>query len=358
MNERFFGSDNHASVHPAFLKAIEAANTGHQKAYGDDMYTHKAEQLFSTIFGPQSEVFFTFLGTGANILALSTLCKPYHAVLCAHTAHVFVDECAAFERFNGSKLQPIATPDGKLSPELIAPYLTGIGFEHHAQPKVISISQPTELGTVYSIAELKELCSFAHKHKLMVHMDGARLANAAAHLACSFADITTAVGIDVLSFGGTKNGMMYGEAVVFLQAQDIEGAKYVRKQAMQLASKMRFISAQFISYLENDLWRSLAQHANQMAQRLQQGIADNPQVKTVYAVQSNAVFVKMSAALAECIREHSYFYDWDEQAHIYRWMCAWDVTKEDVDAFVRLVNGMTSSNQKKNTPPPSTKGPW
>ena len=336
-NERFFASDNNAPVHPELWAAMEKVNNGHSIAYGDDKYTQEAIETFKKVFGKEIEVFFTFLGTGANVLGISTLAKPYNSVLCAETAHIFEDECGAVERFSGAKLIPIATTDGKLTVDLLQKQLKGVGFEHHSQVKIISITQATELGTVYTHEEIKTISQWAHQNKLYLHMDGARIANAAAYLQKSFKEITQDVGVDVLSFGGTKNGMMYGEAIVFFRKELAEDFKYIRKQGMQLASKMRYIAAPFSYYLQNNFWERLAKQSNNMAQLLAQNIAQYQEIKIVYPVQSNGVFVQLPTCLAEQLQKETFFYPWDEGNNIYRWMCSWDTTEEDVNNFCQQI---------------------
>src|ERR1041384_51463 len=279
MSKRSFASDNNAGVHPEMIDAVRAANDGHVIAYGDDSFTARAVKLFQKHFGRDIAVYFVFGGTGANVLGLKTITKSHQAIICAETAHVNVDECGAPENFTGCKLLQVPTTDGKLRVEQIKPLLHGIGVEHHVQPRVISISQATEMGTIYTRDELKTLADFAHDHGLLLHIDGARLANAAVALNHTFKEITTDVGVDVLSFGGTKNGMMYGEAVVFFDKERASDFKYIRKQGMHLPSKMRFISAQFEALLSGDLWRRGAEHGNRMAQVLGSELAKVPKIK-------------------------------------------------------------------------------
>jgi len=279
MSKRSFASDNNAGVHAEVIEALKTANDGHVIAYGSDPITARAMELFQKHFGSDVAVYFVFGGTGANVLGLKAITQPYHAIFCADTAHVNVDECGAPEKFTGCKLIAIPTPDGKLRAEQIKPLLHGIGVEHHVQPRVISISQATEMGTVYTRDELKTLAAFAHDNGLLLHVDGARLANAAVALDKTFKEITTDAGVDVLSFGGTKNGMMYGEAVVFFDKTRAADFKYIRKQGMHLPSKMRFISAQFEAILSGDLWRSGAAHAYRMAQVLGSELAKVPKIK-------------------------------------------------------------------------------
>src|SRR5919202_3677493 len=277
--KRGFASDNNAGVHPRVWDALRAADRGHAVAYGDDVYTETAVRLFRERFGEAAEVFFVFGGTGANITALAALTRPHHAVVCAETAHINVDECGAPERFAGCKLLALATPSGKLRAEQVEPLLARAGDQHHVQPRVVSVSQATELGTVYTAEELRRLAEFAHARGMLLHVDGARLANAAAHTGASLRELTADAGVDVLSFGGTKNGMMYGEAVVFLDPRLAEGFKFVRKQAAQLPSKMRFVAAQFTALLAEDLWLQNASHANHMARLLAAELAPVTRVR-------------------------------------------------------------------------------
>ncbi|MGC9344427.1 MAG: threonine aldolase family protein, partial [Bacteroidales bacterium] len=273
MNKRGFASDNNAGVHPDILKAIENVNSGHTIAYGDDPYTEQATHKIKEIFGKECEVFFVFIGTAANVLGLDAVTQPYNSIICAETAHIHVDECGGPEKFTGCKLLSVETEDGKLTVEGIKKHMHGFGFEHHSQPKVISITQASEMGTVYTVEEIREITEYAHSMGLLVHMDGARISNAAVSLGKDFKDFTVDAGIDVLSFGGTKNGMMYGEAVIFFNKHLAHDFKYRRKQGMQLASKMRFISAQFTAFLSDDLWKKNAQHANRMAKLLEQKVS-------------------------------------------------------------------------------------
>jgi len=337
MSKRSFASDNNSGVHPEILKAISAANDGHVVAYGDDPYTDRAVALFRKHFGKQVEVFFVFGGTGANVLGLKAATEPYHAVVCAETAHINVDECGAPERFTGCKLLDVATSDGKITPEHVKPFLDHIGFEHHVQARVISISQSTEMGTVYTPRELKTLSSFAHKNSMLLHMDGARIANAAASLRIDLRKITTDVGVDILSFGGAKNGMMFGEAVVFFDPKLAVGFKYLRKQGTHLPSKMRFISAQFEALLAKDLWRRNAEHSNRMAQLLAAELAKLPQIKFTQKVESNGVFAILPKKYIPLLQKKYFFYVWNEQTSEVRFMTSFDTTEDDIKDFVRLV---------------------
>ena len=332
-----FGSDNHAGVLPAVLDAIAAANVDHARSYGADAWTARAEERFRAHFGEQARAFLVFNGTAANVVGLRALVRPYEGVVCAETAHLNVDECGAPEWNAGIKLLPVVTPDGKLTPELVVPRLTRFGDEHAVQPRVISISQATELGTVYTAHEVAALAELAHEQGLLLHMDGARLANAAAALDVSLRALTTDAGVDALSFGGTKNGLLAGEAIVLLRP-GLDGAMpFLRKQSMQLASKMRFLAAQFDSLLDGDAWRAPAAHANTMAARLAEAVGDLEGVTITQPVQANAVFAILPHATAERLRERFYFYTWDERTGEVRWMCSWDTTEEEIDAFAAAI---------------------
>lgn len=336
---RSFASDNNAGVHPAVLAAISRANAGHVVGYGDDPYTQAAERLFARHFGAGVQVFPVFNGTGANVLALKALAAgSHHAVICAQGAHVDVDECGAPEAWTGCKLIPVPTRDGKLTPQLVDEACHGIGDQHHVQPRVITISQSTELGTVYQPAEVKALARFARGRNMLLHMDGARISNAAAKLGLTLRQATRDLGVDVLSFGGTKNGLMGADAVLLFDRARTREFKYLRKQGTQLASKMRFLSVQLGALLTNDLWRRNAVHANRMATLLESKVRKIPGVQVMYPVDANAVFAKMPRAAAARLRLHYFFYTWDEKASIFRWMCSWDTTAKDVDHFTRLVS--------------------
>ena len=335
--KRSFASDNNAGVHPEILGALSKANEGHVVAYGDDPYTEQAVKVFKKHFGKHVEVFFVFGGTGANVLGLKAATDSYHAVVCAETAHINVDECGAPEKFTGCKLLSVPTPDGKVKPDQVKPFLDHIGFEHHVQARVISISQATEMGTIYTPAELKALASFAHQHDMLLHMDGARIANAAASLRTDLRKITTDVGVDVLSFGGAKNGMMFGEAVVFFDPKLAKGFKYLRKQGTHLPSKMRFISAQFSALLEKDLWRRNAEHANRMAQVLASELAQVPQIKITQQVESNGVFAEVPKKYIPLLQKRYFFYVWNEATSEVRFMTSFDTTEDDIRDFVSLV---------------------
>lgn len=337
MSRRSFASDNNAGVHPEIIEAIRNANDGHVIAYGGDPVTARATELFQKHFGSDVAVYFVFGGTGANVLGLKAITQSHHAIFCADSAHVHVDECGAPEKFTGCKLITLPTSDGKLRVEQIKPMLHGIGVEHHVQPRVIQISQATEMGTVYTKAELKKLADFAHDNGMLLHVDGARLANAAVALDATFREITADVGVDVLSFGGTKNGMMYGEAVVFFDKALAGDFKYIRKQGMHLPSKMRFISAQFEALLSGDLWRRGATHANRMAQLLGTELAKAPKIKLTQPVESNGVFATIPKEYIPVLQEKYFFYVWDDEISEVRFMASFDTTEDDIRDFIEYV---------------------
>ena len=334
---RSFASDNNAGVHPEVLEAIARANQGHVFAYGNDSYTRSAIAKFEEHFGPGIGVFFTFNGTGANVLGLQALTRPYNAILCSEYAHIYCDECGAPEKLTGCKLIPLPHQDGKISLDSVRRAYHGIGDQHHAQPRVISITQASEMGTVYKPEEIQVLARFAHEHDMFLHMDGARIANAAISLGQTLRQATRDLGVDVLSFGGTKNGVMGGEAVVFFDGALGEEFLYLRKQGMQLASKMRFIAAQFEALLTNDLWKRSAGHANRMARILEAEVQKIPQVRVVWPVESNGVFAQIPRHAMERIKERYFFYPWIEEDCIVRWMCSFDTTEEDIADFVKIV---------------------
>lgn len=337
MSKRSFASDNNAGIHPEMIDAIAAANDGHVVAYGNDPFTARAVKVFQKHFGRDIAVHFVFGGTGANVLGLKAITNTYEAVICAETAHINVDECGAPEKFTGCKLLDVKSPDGKLRVDQIKPFLHGVGFEHHVQPRVISVSQATEMGTVYTKAELKTLARFAHDNNMLLHVDGARIANAAVCLNASLKEITVDCGVDVLSFGGAKNGMMYGEAVVFLNKKLGDNFKYIRKQGMHLPSKMRFISAQFEALLSGDLWRRSAAHANRMARVLGSELEKVPGIKLTQPVESNGVFAIIPEKHIAALQKKYFFYVWDEEISECRFMASFDTTEEDIHDFVALV---------------------
>jgi threonine aldolase len=334
---RSFASDNNAGVHPEVLEAIGRANRGHVVAYGDDPYTRSAVKKFEEHFGPDIAVFFTFNGTGANILSLQALTRSFHSVLCSDYAHINTDECGAPEKHTGCKLIPLPHQDGKITLDSVRHAYHGIGDPHHSQPRVISITQSTEMGTVYRPDEIQALARFAHERGMFLHVDGARIANAAASLGQTLRQATRDLGVDVLSFGGTKNGTLGGEAVVFFQPALAEDFLFLRKQGMQLASKMRFIAAQFEALLTDDLWRRSAEQANHMARLLEKEISRIPEVKIVWKVEANGVFAQIPPRSIEKIKKHYFFYMWMEEASIVRWMCSFDTTEDDVRKFAKVV---------------------
>ena len=335
--KRGFGSDNHSGISPEIMEAIASANVDHALAYGDDEYCERAVQLIRQEFGTQAGVYFVFNGTGANVLNIDAMCRSHHAVVCAETAHINVDECGAPQRIVGCRLLTVPTPDGKLTPELVKTQFHGFGFEHHSQPRAISITQPTELGTLYSLDEIRALADLAHSHDMYLHMDGARLANAAVALGCTFRQMTTDCGVDCLSFGGTKNGMMIGESAVILNPVLDADLKYRRKQMGQLSSKMRFMAAQFEAYLSTGVWRRNAEHSNRMAQLLCQSLREVPEAKVVYPVQANSVFVQLPNKVWNALLDDYFFYLWDEATDVVRWMCSFDTTEEDIHNLVQAL---------------------
>jgi threonine aldolase len=334
---RDFGSDNYAGVHPEVLAALAAANGGHQTAYGADVYTQRLQDVLAEQFGRPVEAYPVFNGTGANVVALQSMVPRWGAVVCTEWAHINTDENAAPERVAGLKLLTAPTENGKLTPELIAERAGGRGDEHRAQPAVVSITQSTEVGTAYTPEETAAICEAAHALGLRVHVDGARLANAAASLGLPLRALTTDVGVDVVSLGGTKNGALAAEAVVVLEPAAVDGIRYLRKMDMQLASKMRFVSAQLLALYDGDLWLRSARHANAMARRLRDGLAAVPGVEVALPVEANAVFAVLPPGVADRVRERYWFYDWDGRPGMVRLMCAFDTTEEDVDALVAQV---------------------
>ncbi|MBW2096182.1 MAG: low specificity L-threonine aldolase [Deltaproteobacteria bacterium] len=335
--KRGFASDNNAGVHPRIMEAIAQANQGHVVAYGDDPYTEAAIRKFKETFGEETEVFFVYNGTGANVLSLQSLTHSFQAIICAETAHINEDECGAPEKFTGCKLLTISTKNGKITIEQIRPHLHALGNEHHAQPKVISITQATELGTVYLPDEITAITRFAHQNGLFVHLDGARICNAAVALNVGLREATRDLGVDVLSFGGTKNGVMFGEAVIFFNPDLARDFKFIRKQGTQLASKMRFIAVQFEALLTDHLWRRNAEHANTMATLLAREVRDITQVEIVQSVDANAIFAKIPQEQIQLLQQEYFFYVWDEEQSIVRWMTSFDTTEEDIMGFVSLL---------------------
>ncbi len=337
---RSFASDNNAVVHLEVMEALRRANDGHCVGYGDDPHTEAAVGKFREEFGADVAVFFVFNGTAANVLILQALTRPFHAVLCPEFSHIYVDECGAPEKFTGCKLVPLPAPGGKLTLDTVAHAYHGIGDQHHVQPRVISITQSTEMGSVYRPAEVEALARFAHERKMFLHMDGARISNAAAAQKLTLRQATRDLGVDVLSFGGTKNGLMGVEAVVFFRPELTENFMFVPKQGMQLASKMRYMSAQMEALLTNDLWRRNAEHANGMARLLEQEIKKIPRARIVYPVEANGVFAQIPREAIRKIQERYFFYVWSEEESVVRWMCSFDTTEDDVRTFAEFVAGV------------------
>jgi threonine aldolase len=343
-NWRGFASDNYSGVHPEVLQALAEANLGHQTAYGEDQYTARLSEVIKEHFGSQAEVFPVFNGTGANVVGLTSMMPRWGAVICSNLAHIHTDEGGAPERVSGLKLFTVEHQNGKLTPESIATQVFGIGDEHRAQPMVVSITQTTEVGTVYSPQEIRAIADYAHSQGLLLHLDGARLWNAAAALGVPFSDFTTAAGVDVLSLGGTKNGLMGAEAIVVLNPKASDGLIYLRKLSMQLASKMRFVSAQLLTLFENDLGIRSASHANAMAQRLRRGLEaklDSGEIsglRFTNPTMANAVFASLDNQVADRIRAKVKFYDWERAIGEVRWMCAFDTTEQDVDNFINIIS--------------------
>ncbi len=332
---RGFASDNSATIHPDVLAAIAHVNVGHTFGYGHDDYTLSVEARVASEFGEHASVFFVFNGTGANVVSLRAACRRFEGVICAETAHLNVDECGAPEVIAGLKLLTVPGIDGKLTPELVESRIARVGDEHAVQPRLVSISQCTELGTLYTPAEVQALAELAHSHDMVLHVDGARLSNAAAALGLGLRQV--AAGADVLSFGGTKNGLLGAEAVVLMNPELVHDFLYIRKQSMQLASKMRFLAAQFDALLTDELWLRCARHANTMAARLADAMSDVPGVQITRPVQTNAVFAILPPPAIPSLQRQYPFYVWDEAAGEVRWMCSWDTTEDDVDGFATAV---------------------
>jgi threonine aldolase len=342
---RSFASDNNAGVHAEVLEAIRRANEGHVVGYGDDPYTESAVAKFRLHFGEDVAVFFVFNGTAANVLSLQALTRPHHAVLCPELSHIYTDECGAPEKFTGCKLVPLPAPMGKLTVETVAHAYHGIGDQHHVQPRVISITQATEMGTVYTAAEIEALARYAHEREMFLHVDGARVSNAVVAQGLTLRRATRDLGVDVLSFGGTKNGLMGVEAVVFLRPELAREFLYVRKQGMQLASKMRYMAVQMEALLTNDLWRRNAEQANRMAHLLEEEVKKIPRVKIVYPVEANGVFAQIPREAILKIQERYFFYVWNEEESVVRWMCSFDTTEEDVRKFAEFVGEVVGARQ-------------
>lgn len=337
-----FASDNYSGIHPLVLEAIQHANNAHEISYGDDYYTAKAQEIFESIFG-KVQVLFAFNGTGANVISLKCCTLPFQAVVCAETAHINADECGAPTQSIGASLITIPTVNGKLTPELVKPFLTRIGNVHNTQPKVISISQSTELGTVYTVQELKDLCDFAHQNNMYVHMDGARISNAIASLGVNPKEATVDCGVDIMSFGGTKNGLMIGEAVLIFNDELKTHAAFYQKQSAQLFSKNRFIAAQFIALLTNNLWLEMAQHANNMANLLALEVSKIQGVTITQQADANAVFAIIPPHAVAPLQQKYRFYVWNETTGELRWMCSFDTAEQEVQGFAAYLEELCNA---------------
>lgn len=333
-----FGSDNHSGVHPKVFEYLQQVNQNHTPAYGYDTVTEKAQMIFKEHFGPESQAHFVLSGTGANVIALQIALQPFQGVICTEDAHINVHECGAIERFAGAKLLTVPSPNGKLTVDMIQSKLGIMGDEHCVQPKMISISQVTEHGTVYTIEELKALVSFAHKNNLYVHIDGARFANATVSLNTNFKAMSTDLGIDIISFGGTKNGLMCAETVVILNPELQTNAKFIRKQAMQLASKMRFVSAQYLAYFDNNLWFENAKHANEMASYLGNELQKISGIEIIHPIDANLIFAKMPVEIIKPLQQQFHFYEFDPLKHIARFVTSFDTKKDEIDQLISQIN--------------------
>jgi threonine aldolase len=335
-----FGSDNHATVHPQYLASFSEVNTGHTPSYGTDPWTEELQLVLKKEFGPKAEGFLVFNGTGANVTALKALTRDFEAVLVSETAHIFESECGAPERIGGFKVIPLPHKNGKLQLETLQKSLIRRGDQHYSQVKTISLTQPTEYGTCYSIEEIKAITDWAHKEGLKVHMDGARLGNAAASLQTTLAGTTSECGIDAISLGGTKNGLMFGELVIFPNGDPGKNFKYLRKQAMQLPSKSRYLSSQFLTYFKNEFWRELADHSIALAKTMEKELKLIPEIQITQPVESNAVFVIFPKALVKPLRENFFFYVWDENTFECRLMISWDTQHEEIQDFANAIKNI------------------
>lgn len=345
--EKGFGSDNHSGAHPEIIKALVDSNLNHCPSYGTDSYSLAARKEFQNQFSERTEVFFVYNGTAANTLALKAMTHTYESVFCSDVAHVNVDECGAPEAIAGCKLIPLKSENGKISVSQLKENLIRKGDQHFSQTRVITITQPTELGTTYSVDEIRSICSFAKENQIYVHVDGARLSNSAVSLNVNFKEMIVETGVDAVSFGGTKNGFVFGEAVLFLNPSLAKNFKFIRKQGLNLPSKSRFIASQFLRYFQDDLWKKIASHENEMAQYLFNQLKEVSQVEVTYPVQSNAVFVKFPKDWIKPLRKKSFFYIWDETTFEARLMCSFDTTKEDIEDFVGLVLKLSNESNKE-----------
>lgn len=341
---RSFGSDNNSGVHPTIMQAILEANSNHAIAYGDDKWSEKAVEIISEILeAPDVNPLFVFNGTGANVIALQACTRPFNSILSASSSHIAVDECGAPVKVTGCSLKEIPTPDGKLTPELIKPYLHGFGFEHHSQPKVIAISQTTELGTAYTTEEVKLLSDLAHEHDMYLFVDGTRIGNACAYLGVGLKEMTVDCGVDIFTLGGTKNGLMFGEVVVPLRKELAQNLRYYRKQVTQLYSKMRYISAQFIPYMKDNIWFENAKKSNLAAQKLLSSIKEVKGITITQKVESNSIFFILPKDITDKLRERYFFYDWDVSRNEMRLVCSWDTTDDDIISFTNYLKHITSA---------------
>lgn len=341
--EHPFMSDNTAGVAPQVMAALQEAAHGSAAPYGWDDHTRRARERFDELFGQTVETCLCWGGTGANVVGLASIVSPWEAIITPDSAHVIVDECGAPARFTGASLTPVSTVDGKLRVEDVQRFLHWRSDEHHPQPRVLMISQVTETGLVYSVEEIGVLCDFAHSNGMVVYVDGARIANAVASAGCSIREMVVDTGVDAMTFGLTKNGAMYGEAVVFIDTDLATNAAFVRKQAGQLASKGRYIAAQVLALLDGDLWLANASHANTMAARLADGVRSIPGIEMSLPVQANGLFPRLDPALKSALQEWSLFFDWDESDHVVRWMTSYETTTDDVDRFVAGVEHFAAS---------------
>ena len=340
---RSFGSDNNSGVHPVIMNALMDANNNHAIAYGDDEWTYRAvEAVRKSIEVQDVEPVFIFNGTGASVVGLQACTLPFHSILCASTAHIAVDECGAPVKSTGASLKEIETPDGKLTPELVKPHLHGFGFEHHSQPKVIAISQSTELGTVYTPKEIKALSELAHENGMYLFVDGTRITNACAYLDVELKELTVDCGVDIFTLGGTKNGLMFGEVLIPLRKELSENLRYYRKQTTQLYSKMRYLTAQFIPYLEERIWYANASNSNKKAQKLLTALGEINGIEITQKVESNSIFFILPKDITDKLRERYFFYDWDVSRNEMRLVCSWDTTDEDITSFIDYLKDITS----------------
>ncbi len=339
---RSFGSDNNSGVHPRIMNAIVESNSNHAIGYGDDEWTREAEMAMQSLLESKSiKPYFVFNGTGANVIALQACTSSFNSIICATTAHIAVDECGAPTKLTGCSIKEIQTKDGKLTPELVIPYLHGFGVEHHSQPKVIAISQTTELGTAYTRQEVKDLAELAHSNDMYLFVDGTRLSNACDTLKVSLKEITIDCGVDIFTLGGTKNGLMMGEALIALRPELEKNLMYYRKQSCQLYSKMRYLSAQFIPYINENIWLENAQKSNEAAQQLVNEMKKIKGIEITQKVESNAIFFILSKKITDELRKHYFFYDWDASLNEMRLVCSWDTTKKDITDFIEYLQKLT-----------------